>query len=142
MTRRIRILGLVAFLVLAGAASGQAADDIKKCVVTTQGKSPVAEACAQGGIDAARKKMKEMVKTAKAKGVKFDCDNCHHEGKTEFDLTKNAKEDFKKLLAAVAEPTKETAAPAKAAPAPVKSVPAPAKSAPVPAKAAPAPTKK
>ena len=43
--------------------------------------------------------MKEMVKQAKAAGQKFTCDGCHKD-LDNYELTKNAAEDFKKLEAA------------------------------------------
>ena len=43
--------------------------------------------------------MKEMVKQAKAAGQKFTCDGCHKD-LDNYELTKNATDDFKKLEAA------------------------------------------
>jgi len=43
--------------------------------------------------------MKEMVKIAKGNGQKFTCDGCHKD-LDNYELTKNATEDFKKLEAA------------------------------------------
>ncbi len=87
-------LSLALTLVVARAAS---ADD--KCTVATSGDSPVAKACAKGGRPEAKKVMKEAVKTAKANGKTFTCENCHKDLET-FTLTANAKEDFAKLMAA------------------------------------------
>ena len=42
--------------------------------------------------------MKDMVKQAKAAGQKFTCDGCHKD-LDNYELTKNANEDFKKLEA-------------------------------------------
>ena len=42
--------------------------------------------------------MKEMVKQAKAAGQKFTCDGCHKD-LDNYELTKNATDDFKKLEA-------------------------------------------
>ena len=42
--------------------------------------------------------MKEIVKKAKANGQKFTCDGCHKD-LDNYELTKNANEDFKKLEA-------------------------------------------
>jgi hypothetical protein len=45
--------------------------------------------------------MKQMVKDAKAKGEKFTCDGCHKD-LDNYELTKNANDDYKKLEAAIA----------------------------------------
>ena len=70
-----------------------------KCQIATKGDSSIAKACKSGGTEAAAKEMKRMVRAAKAKGQKFTCDGCHDEDKDNA-LTKNAKDDLKKLLAA------------------------------------------
>ena len=88
-------LGLsLALTLVVGRAS---ADD--KCTIATKGDSPVAAACAKGGRADAKKVMKEAVKTAKANGKTFTCENCHKDLES-FELTKNAREDFPKLMAA------------------------------------------
>ena len=82
---------------LVGRVAG--ADDGGKCTIATKGDSVTARACAQGGRAAAKKVMKEMVKQAKAKGEKgFTCDGCHKD-LDNYELTKNAADDFKKLEA-------------------------------------------
>jgi len=68
------------------------------CRIAEPGRGPVGAACASGAIPAAKKLMKEMVKQAKAKGEKFTCDGCHRDLDT-LTLTKNARDDFEKLLA-------------------------------------------
>ena len=73
------------------------ADD--KCTIATKGDSPTAKACAKGGRPEAKKTMKEMVKTAKANGATFTCEGCHKDLDT-YELTKNARDDFAKLVAA------------------------------------------
>jgi len=90
-----RIL-LVGFLLAPVAAR---ADDAGKCTIATKGDSPTAKACARGGRAEAKKTMKEMVKQAKANGQKFTCDGCHKDLES-YDLTANARDDFKKLEAA------------------------------------------
>ena len=42
--------------------------------------------------------MKKMVADAKAKGQKFTCEGCHKD-LDNYELTKNSKDDFKKLEA-------------------------------------------
>jgi hypothetical protein len=85
-----------AFVFMA-ATVGFAADESGKCTIATKGDSPVARACAEGGFKAAKTTMKELVKTAKGNGVKFDCDDCH-KNDTTFELQKDARDKFKKLL--------------------------------------------
>ena len=70
-----------------------------KCTIATKGDSPIAKACAEGGQKAAAKKMKELVKAAKAKGTKFTCDGCHEDMET-FKLNADAGKGFAKLLEA------------------------------------------
>lgn len=77
------------------------AADRGPCTIATKGATPTAKACAQGGRDAAWKLMKDMVKQAKDKGVKFSCESCHKDVDN-FELTKNANADYKKLEAAIA----------------------------------------
>jgi hypothetical protein len=81
-------------------ASGVArADD--KCKIATKPGTPTAEACAKGGIPAAKKLMKDMVKKAKDKGQKgFTCDGCHKDLDS-YALTEHAEDDYKKLEAAI-----------------------------------------
>jgi hypothetical protein len=85
---------LLAFALIAGRAS---ADD--KCTIATKGDSPVAKACAKGGRPEAKKLMKDAVKTAKANKATFTCEGCHKDLES-FELTKNARDDFAKLMAA------------------------------------------
>lgn len=70
-----------------------------RCTIATKGDSATARACAKGGRADAKKVMKEMVKQAKANGERFACDSCHKD-LDNYELTKNATEDFKKLEAA------------------------------------------
>jgi hypothetical protein len=94
------VLSLVATLGLSlGAASIALGGDDNKCTIATKGDSPTAKACAEGGKKAAAKQMKVLVKTAKAKDVKFVCDDCH-KNNDDYALTDNARKDFEKLLAA------------------------------------------
>jgi hypothetical protein len=79
--------------------AGGAARAAEKCTVAVKGDSPIAKACAKGDRGDARKKMKEMVSVAKANGQKFACENCHKDNDS-FELTANARDDFKKLEAA------------------------------------------
>ena len=77
------------------------AGDKGPCKLATKGDSPTAKACASGGRDAATKLMKDMVKEGKSKGQKFTCDGCHKD-LDNYELTRNAKDDYKKLESVVA----------------------------------------
>jgi hypothetical protein len=92
------LFALVLGLSLGGVAH---AGDKGPCKVATKGDSPTAKACASGGRDAATKLMKDMVKQAKAKSQKFTCDGCHKD-LDNYELTKNANDDYKKLESVVA----------------------------------------
>ncbi len=97
------LIALTSAAVLGGVlfASGSArADDDNKCTIATKADTVVGKACASGGRKEAKKLMKEIVKKAKEKGTKFQCDGCHKNMDSTLELTKDAKADFKKLLAA------------------------------------------
>jgi DNA-directed RNA polymerase subunit M/transcription elongation factor TFIIS len=89
------ILSLTVGIAYVAHASNAVADS-GKCTIAVKGTSPTAKACAKGGRDEAKKVMKEMVKAAGAKGVKFTCVSCH-EDTTNYELSKNAVADYKKL---------------------------------------------
>ena len=94
--------GLVAVFLFESSATGVArAADKGPCKIATKGETPTAKACAKGGRDAANTLMKQMVSQAKAKGVKFSCDDCHKD-RENFELKANAIADYKKLEAAIA----------------------------------------
>jgi hypothetical protein len=104
MTRTAAKLSVALFLFAAsavGAAGAVRADDGKdgKCTIATKPDTSIGKACAKGGRAEAKKEMKEMVKVAKANGQKFTCDGCHKD-LDNYDLTKNATDEFKKLEAA------------------------------------------
>jgi hypothetical protein len=104
MRRRPSLSVIVVPLLLAllvGASTVARAADKGPCKIAAKGNSPTAVACASGGRDAATKVMKEMVKQAKAKGQKFTCDGCHKD-LDNYELTKNANDDYKKLEAVLA----------------------------------------
>jgi hypothetical protein len=69
------------------------------CTIATKGSSPVAKACADGGITKAKVAMKELAKKARAAGTKYQCDDCHKDD-VKYELTDDARDKFKKLLAA------------------------------------------
>jgi len=105
MTRFSRITILASFLgvaLLGGVLlNGRAfAGDDGKCTIATSGDSPTAKACTKGGRKEAKKMMKKMVAEAKAKGQKYTCEGCHKD-LDNYELTKNSKDDFKKLTALV-----------------------------------------
>jgi hypothetical protein len=99
MIRFAAKLSLAAFLVGALGTGVAVAGDEGKCTIATKGDSPTAKACAKGGRAEAKKLMKEMVKQAKANGKKFTCDGCHKD-LDNYELTKDATEEYKKLEAA------------------------------------------
>jgi hypothetical protein len=80
------------------AGSLQAAD--AKCTIAVDGDNPVVKACKAGGIKEAKTTMKSMVKDAKAKGKKMDCDGCH-KNEEDWKLTDDGKKKFDELLALV-----------------------------------------
>ena len=90
-------LGLSLALTLVAAGRASSADD--KCTIAVKGDSPIAKACAKGGRAEAKKTMKEAVKTAKANGKAFTCEGCHKD-LDNYELTKNARDDFPSLIAA------------------------------------------
>jgi hypothetical protein len=88
-----------ASLLLVTAAGGVARAEDGKCTIAVKGDSPTAKACTKGGRAEAKKLMKDMVKVAKGNGQKFTCDGCHKD-LDNYELTKNAVDDYKKLEAA------------------------------------------
>ena len=99
MVRMLRgmlvVVALGSTVVISGAAAVE-----KPCAIATKGDSPVAKACAQGGLVDAKRTMRDLVKDGKRNGVKFECDDCH-KNDTGYDLTPQARDNFKKLVAAV-----------------------------------------
>jgi hypothetical protein len=92
------LIAIVLGLTLPGVAR---AGDKGPCRIAKKGGSPTAKACTSGGREAATKLMKDMVKQAKAKNQKFTCDGCHKD-LDNYELTKNANDDYKKLETVVA----------------------------------------
>jgi ABC-type sugar transport system substrate-binding protein len=101
MIRFATNLGLATFMAcaLATSVAGAAADE-GKCTIATKGDNAVVQACNKGGRAEAKKVMKDMVKQAKANGKKFTCDGCHKD-LDNYELSKSATDEFKKLEAAV-----------------------------------------
>jgi anti-sigma factor RsiW len=62
------------------------------------GESPLATACATGGLPLAKVAMQDMVKRARTRGLKFECRSCHR-NETRFDLRENARVWLNQLLA-------------------------------------------
>ena len=100
MVRMLR--GVLLALAIGGTLTlmGRALAADKPCAIATKGDSPIAKACAQGGLIDAKRTMRDLVKKSKSAGVKFECDDCH-KNDTGYDLTPQARDNFKKLLAAV-----------------------------------------
>jgi hypothetical protein len=91
-TASLSLATLVAFAVPAFAA------DDGKCTIATKGDNTVVKACEKGGIKEAKKTMKAMVKVAKDKGKKMDCDSCH-KNEEDWKLNDKGKDLFKDLQA-------------------------------------------
>ena len=98
MTHFLLKIAAAALLLVALVVPDARAGDGGKCTIATRGETTTAGACARGGRAEAKKVMKEMVKQAKASGQKFTCEGCHKD-LDNFELTKNATEDFQKLEA-------------------------------------------
>ena len=77
------------------------ADD-NACTIAIKGEeNAVTKACKEGGIKKAKSVMKTMQKAGKAKGLKFECADCHKdESAANWTLTKDAEKNFKELLKA------------------------------------------
>src|SRR5260370_6675991 len=101
MTRNLNRFLLAALFTIALPVGLASAKEDVKCTIATKGDSPTAKACAKGGRAEAKKMMKEMVNKAKANKEKFTCEQCHKD-LDNYELTKNAEDDFKKLEAAIA----------------------------------------
>lgn len=69
------------------------------CRIAISGDSPVAEACARGGLPEAKKTMKQLITWARAIGQRFMCEGCH-KNLDDFELASDARDDFRKLLEA------------------------------------------
>jgi hypothetical protein len=86
-------------IAVAGAMAGHGQAAVQPCTIATKGDSPVARACADGGITLARRTMRELRKRARATGLNFQCEDCH-KNEAGYELTAQARESFRKLLAA------------------------------------------
>src|ERR1044071_5276928 len=100
MRRLAALFVMAGALTVVGVAGRALAEGAGKCTIATSGDSETAKACTKGGRPEAKKMMKKMVADAKAKGQKFTCEGCHKD-LDNYELTKNAKDDFKKLQAAI-----------------------------------------
>jgi hypothetical protein len=97
----VRVLR-TAFVIAAVGIGGTpvlAAEGAAPCTIATKGDSPVAKACGAGGIPKAKAAMKDLAKKARAAGTKYQCDDCHKDD-VKYELTADARDKFKKLLAA------------------------------------------
>jgi hypothetical protein len=65
-----------------------------------KGDSPVAKACAEGGVVRAKQSMRALVKQARDRGTSFMCEDCHQDVERYELLQPEAKAKFAKLLAA------------------------------------------
>lgn len=105
MRRCLGVLSLVG-LTVAALASGDgarpAAAQGNACRLAIKGDSPVARACAEGGVVKAKHTMRAMIKEGRAQGVRFQCDDCHSDDTAYEKLTPEAKDRFARLLAVTA----------------------------------------
>lgn len=91
--------GLAASMLLLLSTMGAAPVD-EPCKLA-KGSSPLAQACAEGGVPRAKQVMKEMVQKGRKAGVKLECDQCHKEpGRYEV-LTDDARDKLRKLQQAI-----------------------------------------
>ncbi len=89
-------IGALTLGIMVTAAAATHADD-NACTIATKGDNVVVKACKEGGRKRAKTTMKAMAKVAKDKGFKTECDTCH-KNEENWELTKNADADFKKML--------------------------------------------
>lgn len=89
--------GLVALSLAVGTGARADADDVEKCTIAVQGDSPVAKACQEGGVRLAKRKMKELVRAAREKGMVSECNDCHN-GSDSWTLNKGATDKFRRLI--------------------------------------------
>jgi hypothetical protein len=83
------------------AAEGKTATPCKRATGSDPLASPVDQACREGGVDAAKTKMKELLRDGRRAGVRYECDDCHTADDDYSKLAKDAEEKLKKLLAAL-----------------------------------------
>jgi hypothetical protein len=76
-------------------------DDNQGCRRAIKGDSPVARACRKGGVRSAKAAMKDLVKQGQSAGMRLACDDCHVDGDDFAQLTPEAPERFRNLLAAI-----------------------------------------
>lgn len=65
-----------------------------------RGDSPVARACQEGGLIAAKQTMRKLVREAKNNGVTFECADCHTDDDNYDRLAADARDKFNRLLTA------------------------------------------
>ncbi len=96
-TSLLRTLGLA--VIVSSSASVPVADaaDPEPCTIAVRGESPIAKACKEGGVRAAKRAMKDMVRSAREKGMAAECSDCH-KGADDWTLTKTAQEKFRRML--------------------------------------------
>jgi hypothetical protein len=94
---RTTLLSLAVVLGLGFTARELAAG--QPCAIAVKGDSPVAQACQDGGMVSAKRTMRELSKKAKNAGTKFECDDCH-KNDVSYDLTPQARDNFRRMLAA------------------------------------------
>ena len=97
LSRSLLVVAPFAVAALAPGPRLAAAADAEPCAIAVKGDNPVVKACADGGIPKAKRAMKELVRTAKARGTKMECTDCHV-AIDEWKLKDGATDRFRKLL--------------------------------------------
>ena len=102
------LVPLLASAVVLGALGGstlaEPAPGDEPCKLA-KGDSPMAKACAEGGIRKAKEVMKGLVRNGRKAGVKMECDECHKDPERYEVLAKDARDKLKNLMQAAAPTT-------------------------------------
>ena len=106
----VYMVAVGALAALLGASRLATAANSEPCRIS-KGDSPVARACATGGLAGAKQSMKLLVKQARAGGARFHCDDCHSDSDRFDRLLPEAKQNFARLLAALPKTDRVATAP-------------------------------
>jgi hypothetical protein len=105
----VALLAIVAAIIMTAsilvAPGARAAPEQEPCKLA-KGDSPMAKACAEGGIRKAKEVMKGLVRDARKAGVKMECDECHKDPTRYEVLADDARDKLKNLMQAAAPPGK------------------------------------
>jgi hypothetical protein len=101
------VVSLAGLSGVAASGGGAAFAQAGPCRLAIKGDSPVARACAEGGLLRAKQTMRALLKKAKTAGVRFECEDCHvgqADDKGYDRLTRDGRDKFAKLLDANRQP--------------------------------------